>query len=92
MSARFEIVRTDAVVPWHARLRAANGKILFTSENYWRRRDALTAVVAAFEAAGVRMDRPPTPDIAAGRYVGHPVFSNTAVSFEIRDVDERRRS
>jgi uncharacterized protein YegP (UPF0339 family) len=86
---RFEVVRTDAEQPWHARIVAANGKILFSSENYGRRRDALAAVAAAFGAAGVDMNRPPSEDAVPGRYIGVPLFSDTEVSFEIREVDER---
>lgn len=41
---RFEIVRTDASQPWHARFRAANGRIVWTTENYSRRRDAVAAI------------------------------------------------
>lgn len=89
MTARFEIVRTNAKQPWHARLVAANGRILFTSENYARRRSALAVVGAAFRAAGVQMNNPPTPDVAKDRYIGAPLFADCAVAFEIREVDER---
>lgn len=44
MSARFEIVRTDAEQPWHARFRAANGRIVWTTENYSRRDDAIRSL------------------------------------------------
>lgn len=44
MSARFEIVRTDAAQPWHARFRAANGRVVWTTENYARRSSALSAI------------------------------------------------
>lgn len=44
MSARFEIVRTDAPQPWHARFRAANGRIVWTTENYARRGRAVDAI------------------------------------------------
>lgn len=44
-TARFEIVRTDADQPWHARFRAANGRIVWTTENYTRRAKAERAVL-----------------------------------------------
>lgn len=45
MSApRFEIVRTDAAQPWHARFRAANGRVVWTTENYARWSAASRAV------------------------------------------------
>jgi uncharacterized protein YegP (UPF0339 family) len=46
MSARFEIVRTHAAQPWHARFRAANGRIVWTTETYTRCRGAERAVEA----------------------------------------------
>jgi uncharacterized protein YegP (UPF0339 family) len=39
---RYEIVRTDA--GWHARFRASNGRIVWTTEVYTRRRDARNAI------------------------------------------------
>lgn len=39
---RFEIVRGDA--GWHARFIAANGRIIFWTENYTRRRGAVNAI------------------------------------------------
>jgi uncharacterized protein YegP (UPF0339 family) len=50
MSARFEVVRTDAEQPWHARFIAANGRIVWTTENYGRRRDAVAAVMLIGDA------------------------------------------
>jgi uncharacterized protein YegP (UPF0339 family) len=41
---RFEVVRTDAAQPWHARFRAANGRVIFSTENYARRRGAENAI------------------------------------------------
>ena len=38
----YEIVRTDA--GWHTRFRAANGRIVWTTEVYTRRRAALAAI------------------------------------------------
>lgn len=41
---RFEIVRSDADQPWHARFRAANGAIVWSTEQYDRCRAAENAV------------------------------------------------
>lgn len=38
----YEIVRTDA--GWHTRFRATNGRIVWTTEIYTRRRGALAAI------------------------------------------------
>ncbi len=51
MSARFEIVRTDGrghdqSQPWHARFVAANGRIVWTTETYARRKGALNAIAS----------------------------------------------
>ena len=39
---RFEVVRTDA--GWHARFIAANGRIVWWTETYTRRRGAVNAI------------------------------------------------
>lgn len=44
MTARFEIVHTDAAQPWHARFIAANGEPVWSTETYVDERDALGAV------------------------------------------------
>lgn len=49
---RFEVVRSDVEQPWHARLRAGNGEIVWTSEQYARRADAKAAVDLLFEIFG----------------------------------------
>ena len=94
MSARFEIVRTDAEQPWHARFRAANGRVVWTTENYARRRGALRAVesmVAPFTGSWV--DR--WWDFDLGRIVDAVIYRSNhwektnARRLEIRDVDER---
>lgn len=41
---RFELVRSDAAQPWHARFRAANGRIVFSTEQYARQGAAENAV------------------------------------------------
>lgn len=47
-AARFEVVRSDA--GWHARFRAANGRIVWWTENYPRRRIAYKAVTSLWFA------------------------------------------
>jgi uncharacterized protein YegP (UPF0339 family) len=44
MTARFEVVRTDAAQPWHARFRAANRRIVWTTEQYTQRIAAIHAI------------------------------------------------
>jgi len=51
--SRFEIVRSDAPQQWHARFRAANGRIVWTTEQYHRRAAALNAIVAFTREFGV---------------------------------------
>lgn len=43
MAARFEVVQT-ASERWHTRFRAANGRIVWTTETYERRRAAENAI------------------------------------------------
>lgn len=58
MSARFEIVRTDAEQPWHARFVGANGETVWTTENYLRRTDALEAISLIGRACYEQLDEP----------------------------------
>jgi len=44
MSARFEVVRTDAEQPWHARFIAENNEPVWSTENLVHREDAVAAV------------------------------------------------
>lgn len=70
---RFEIVQAN--VGWHGRFRAKNGRIVWVTEVYERRRAALAAIslIAEFEPG-------PWPLTArAGRFG----------RIEVRDVDER---
>jgi uncharacterized protein YegP (UPF0339 family) len=46
MTARFEVVRSDAPQPWHARFRAANGRIVWATETYAKRDSAINAITA----------------------------------------------
>lgn len=73
---RFEIVHSDA--GWHARFRAANGRIVWTTENYVRRRgafDAVEAISSGFITRGV--DK---------RY---RVRQRDDIVLEVRIIDER---
>lgn len=73
---RFEIVRTAA--GWHARFRAANGQVVWTTESYTRRR----AAIGAIKALPTVYDRGTTTLLAGGVWFGsHRV--------EVREVDER---
>lgn len=75
---RFEIVRTP--VGHHARFRAANGQVVWTTEVYARRRAALEAVELI---TGAR----PTPSLGGlleVRWAGNP-----ARATEVRSVVER---
>lgn len=77
-SPRFEIVRTDS--GHHARYRAANGKIVWHTETYRRRRAALEAVESI-------VDQP----ITSSPFAEHPEIVRTRGGFplEVREVDER---
>lgn len=87
MSARFEIVRTDD--GHHARFVAANGRIVWATEVYTRRRAAKNAIESLIDPfIGCWVD--PT----SGQ-VEHRVDSwnkRDAVLIEVRDVDEREVS
>lgn len=94
---RFEIVRTDAPQPWHARFRAANGRIVWVTENYGRQkaaRRAIEVVVGGF--LGHWIDTWWYPDRKAhGIAVVHRASSwekRNGLVAEIRDVDERATS
>ena len=78
--ARFEIVRTEA--GWHARFRATNGRIVWWTENYTRRRAAVFAVWAVAETFGGH--------IHGNEVRAHGTPSSLAVRAAwLRDVDER---
>lgn len=86
MTARFEVVRTDAVQPWHARFRAANGRIVWTTEQYARRAGALTAIASiagAFSESGYAVLRTTYVKIL----IDWP--SDRAHSVDIAYLDER---
>jgi uncharacterized protein YegP (UPF0339 family) len=75
---RFEIVHTDA--GHHARFRASNGRIVWTTEVYRRRGKAVRAVELI---CGVNVYRSPFSD--------HPEieWGGSEWMTEVRDVDER---
>ncbi|NYD39935.1 DUF1508 domain-containing protein [Nocardioides panaciterrulae] len=73
MSDRFEIVHTDA--GWHARFRAANGRVVWTTESYSRRRTAASAITTFGKG-------PLHRTVVPGVYVNGEWV-------EVRDVDER---
>lgn len=90
--SRFEIVRSDAEQPWHARFIADNGRTVWTTENYNRRRNALNAIRAMVDPfLGCWLDT----DVDDGRTVDavvhrvDPWNKRDATLIEIRDVDER---
>ena len=75
---RFEIVRTDAAQPWHARYRAANGRIVWTTETYARRDGAVNALWSLVLPLDSRVT---AVGVRSIHYAVPPV--------EVRDVDER---
>lgn len=75
MTARFEIVRTDAA-QWHARFRAANGRVVWTTETYAWRDAALLAVL--------QVAKPLTAPPHVGMVSLSPIGE-----VEVREVDER---
>jgi uncharacterized protein YegP (UPF0339 family) len=56
VSAHYEVVRSDAKQPWHARLVAPNGRILMSSETYAHKIDAERTIISTARAhdVGVR--------------------------------------
>lgn len=78
---RFEIVRTTA--GRHARFRASNGQIVWTTEVYARRQAAVRAIELITGST-----------ITTSRYADHPEVSwagNPQRPTEVRDVDERAK-
>ena len=75
---RFEIVRTDAAQPWHARYRAANGRIVWTTETYARRSGAVNALRSLVLPLDSRVTA-----------VGVRTIYDAVPPVEVRDVDER---
>lgn len=52
MTARFEVVRSDAPQPWHARIVASNGRVLMSSETYSRKHAAEQVVLSVARILG----------------------------------------
>lgn len=77
-SPRFEIVRTEA--GWHARFIAGNGKTVWVTESYRRRRAAEAAIEGLLDDFIARSSFADHPEIGRGP------FGRTT---EVRDVDER---
>lgn len=91
MSARFEIVRT--IPGWHARFRARNGRIIWSTEVYERRNAAVLAVhqiakpiISTPWEHGVMVERhgavevrevDDRPAVGPGRVIEWPVFHTT---------------
>ena len=83
MSApRFEVVRTDADEPWHARSRAGNGEVVLWSETYTERRAALEAIRITAQLFSVT---PAYFDVTDGVFY---LYAG-GMRVEVRDVDER---
>lgn len=74
--ARFEVVRAD--VGWHARFRAANGRIVWTTEVYTTHRRCVNALRLLAR-----------PLDAAVTTIGVRTFHDAVPAVEVRDIDER---
>lgn len=73
---RFEIVRSDA--GWHARFRAANGRVVWATEVYQRRGKAVHAIELITFG-----------EFYASPFQAHPeVRCNGGRLLEVHDVDE----
>jgi uncharacterized protein YegP (UPF0339 family) len=102
MVARFEIVRTDAPQPWHARFIAANGRKVWTTENYASKTTALNAIRSFIEPmigcwveeSWYYKDRPNAPLRVAPAvvYRKSPWEKSNGLRLEIRIVDERAKA
>lgn len=78
MSARFEVVRTDA--GWHSRFVAGNNKTVWTTEVYTRRRAAVSAIESLLDQTITTSPFADHPEIARGPF---------RLTTEVRDIDER---
>lgn len=89
-SARFEIVRTDAPQPWHARFRSANGRVVWTTENYTRRTAALAAIESMALEFGYRVET--TQELSGSQRrldLAHAIHPSAGWGIKVRDIDER---
>ena len=73
---RFEVVHSDA--GFHARFRASNGRIVWFTESYKRRRNAFMAVTSIAK-----------PYFRPHHLWEHAAWHVTEGLLEVRDVDER---
>ena len=74
--ARFEVVQSDA--GWFARFRAANGRIVWVTESYARRRGAFAAITSIAK-----------PYPRKHHLWEHAAWHATDGLLEVRTVDER---
>jgi uncharacterized protein YegP (UPF0339 family) len=89
--SHIEIVQTDAEQPWHGRVKAGNGQIVWHTENYAEHDSAASAVAVVAEAFGIQMSRPPQPgdpEVDGIGYLGEAPTGNV-YCFDVREVDER---
>jgi uncharacterized protein YegP (UPF0339 family) len=83
-SARFEVCRGDD--GWWARFRAANGRIVWVTETYTRRRAAVRAIRALVDPfRGCWLD----PHSGQVEYRKDSWNKTDAILIEVREVDER---
>lgn len=82
MTARFDIVRTDA--GWHARLLAGNGRIVWVTESLTRRRAAVRAIEFL---TGSTITESPNAEHPKVDWAG-----NVETPTEVHEVDEREVS
>lgn len=86
---RFEICRGDDYDsnPWWARYRAANGRIVWVTENYARREGAENALASLAKAMwGSASELVPDQHDGLGSYLFH---EPSGCTIEVREVDER---
>lgn len=79
-ASRFEIVRTGA--GYHARFIATNGRIVWTTEVYTRRRRAVEAIELLLDQTVTESAFADHPEIQRGPF---------RLTTEVRDVDERKQ-
>jgi uncharacterized protein YegP (UPF0339 family) len=85
-SPRFEICRSED--GWWARFRAANGRVVWVTETYQRRRGAETAILLFVDALVCAA----RPEIIPDQYDGWGSYvweETTGQRVEVREVDER---
>lgn len=87
-SMKIEIVQGDAAQAWHARIRGANGEIVATTEQYFRRSSAIAAVAVMAETFGAKgawtVEGPPGNALLVFRSPTSTL--NTALARRLRDA------